>query len=99
MTEMVSNTDDGMSGDPACNADDQAIQIQTSELAVCCVSGLVSGVVDDQAAVNAVLEFGLQSSQRFIRLHLQTLDGGVDLTEANISNAVVHNIFLSNNLR
>ena len=34
----------------------------------------------------------LQSSQGFVMLHLQTLDGGVDLTETYITNDVLLHI-------
>ena len=92
VTEMIGDTDHSVGGHPTCNADNQAVQIQTSQLCVSSVSGLVSGIVDDQATVDHVGDLSLQSGQRLIVLHLQSFNGGVDLTEANITDSIVLHI-------
>ena len=74
-----------MGGNPAGYADDQAAKIQACQLAVSGISGFVGGVIDHQTAVNHILELRLQSGQSLIVLHLQSLNGGVHLTEAHIT--------------
>ena len=92
MAEMIGDADHSVGGDPAGNADNQAVQIQAFQLGVGCIGSFVSGIVDDQAAVHNAVNLCLQSFQSLVMLHLQTLDGGVDLTETYITNDVLLHI-------
>jgi hypothetical protein len=90
MAEVIGNADNRMGGHPTGNTDNQAAQVKTCNLCISGISSLVSGIVDDQTAINNALNLGLQSSKSLVVLHLQTLDGGIDLTEAYITDQILH---------
>ena len=86
MAEFIGDTDDGVGGDPAADAQDQHVEGTGLQLCHSGIGGLILGIVDDQTCVDDVAVVEGDGLQRHVMLFPQLFDGGVDLTQGHKSN-------------